>query len=108
MSLLRKTIGTRRQDMRSEFLENLAPNWTFRDMLFVENGMVLKGTTIVIPLTLRNRFLEKIHYERQGMEKCKLRAKLYVYWPNMNKDIENTVSKCATYQQHQPTQIKYK
>ena len=106
MALLRETIANGWPETRSECPETLAPYWTFRDELGVEDGVVLKGTRIVIPTTLRNSVLEKIHYAHQGMEKCKLRAKSSVYWPNMNKDIENTVSKCATCQQHQPAQIK--
>ena len=106
IALLRETIANGWPDTRSESPEMLAPYWTFRDELGVKDGIVLKGTRIVIPPTLHNSVLEKIHYAHQGMEKCKLRAKSSVYWPNMSKDIENIVSKCATCQQHQPAQIK--
>ena len=68
MALLRETIANGWPETRSECPETLAPYWTFRDELGVEDGVVLKGTRIVI-------VLEKIHYAHQGMEKCKLSAK---------------------------------
>ena len=60
MALLRETIANGWPETRSECPETLPPYWTFRDELGVEDGVVLlKGTRIVIPPTLRNSFLEK-------------------------------------------------
>ena len=30
-----------------------------------------------------------------GIEKCKAHTRVYVYWPNMYCDIENTVKQCV-------------
>ncbi len=81
----------------SEFLHY----WNYRDELSVHNGIILKGTRIVIPKKLRPEVLNQIHYAHQGIEKCKLRAKGSVFWPTINQDIEQMVKECATCQRHQ-------
>ena len=38
--------------------------------------------------------LNQIHYNHLGMEMCKMRAREILYWPLMNKDIEDKTSSC--------------
>ena len=40
---------------------------------------------MIIPESQRDDILEKIHQAHQGVAKCQLRAKSYVFWPNINK-----------------------
>ena len=40
------------------------------------------------------------------MEKCILRAKQAVYWPNITSDIKQIVSQCSICQTHQKIQRK--
>ena len=82
----------------------LRPYWSYRDELSVENGLILKGSRIVIPDTMHEDILSKIHAGHQGAEKCKLRAKSCVFWKNMNSDIENLVKMCNTCCQYQRSQ----
>uniref|UniRef100_A0A3Q2Z869 Gypsy retrotransposon integrase-like protein 1 n=2 Tax=Hippocampus comes TaxID=109280 RepID=A0A3Q2Z869_HIPCM len=51
--------------------------------------------------------LEKIHEGHLGIEKCKKRARQLMFWPRMNQDIANQVSRCAIclkYQANQPAE----
>lgn len=75
--------------------------WSCRDELSVDDGFVIKGDRIIIPVTMRNETLEKIHAGHQGVNKCQLRAKSCVYWPGINKDIEQSVRGCKICQEHQ-------
>ena len=68
--------------------------WEYRDELSIENGLILKGERVVISETERGDIIERIHQVHQGVEKCQLRARLCVFWPNVNKDIESRVQKC--------------
>ena len=73
----------------------------------VNDGIILKGYCIVIPLTLRQPrtllfTLNQLHYGHQGAEKCKLRAKGAVFWHGINSDIDKLVSGCSTCQANQP------
>ena len=53
--------------------------WNYRDELTVSDGLVVKGTHIVIPESLQFEVLKQLHYAHQGTEKCKLRAKSSVF-----------------------------
>ena len=69
-------------------------------------GLILKGERIVIPQSMEEMILEKIHRAPQGQEKCKLRAKDCVYWINVTKDIEEIVKTCDICQEYQRHQTK--
>ena len=69
--------------------------WTFREELTIEDGLILKGTRIVIPNKQQQAILKQLHEGHLGLNKCKLRAKETVYWPGLNNELENLVLNCA-------------
>ena len=73
----------------------LQPYWTFREELTIEDGLILKGTRIVIPNKQWQAILKQLHEGHLGLNKCKLRAKETVYWPGLNNELENLVLNCA-------------
>ena len=73
----------------------LQPYWTFREELTIEDGLILKGTRIVIPNKQQQAILKQLHKGHLGLNKCKLRAKETVYWPGLNNELENLVLNCA-------------
>ena len=72
----------------------LHPYWTFREELTIEDGLILKGTRIIIPNNEHKTILELIHEGHLGLNKCKLRAKETVYWPRLKKQLEDLVLNC--------------
>ena len=72
----------------------LQPYWTFREELTVEDGLILKGTRIVIPTKQWEAIVKLIHKGHLGLNKCKLHAKETVYWPGLNDQLENLVLNC--------------
>ena len=62
--------------------------------LTIEDGLILKGTRIVIPNKQQQAILKQLHEGHLGLNKCKLRAKETVYWPGLNNELENLVLKC--------------
>ena len=78
----------------------------YRDEITTQNGVLLKGTRVIIPNSLRPDILKRIHEGHLGIEKCKRRARQSVYWPSMNRDIEITVGKCEQCQVHRYKQQK--
>ena len=72
----------------------LHPYWTFREELTIEDSLILKGTRIIIPNNQCNTILELIHEGHLGLNKCKLRAKETVYWPGLNKQLEDLILNC--------------
>ena len=57
----------------------IQPFWTFCEELTADDGIVLKGTCIVIPNKKCQAILHFIHEGHLGLVKCKLRAKETVY-----------------------------
>lgn len=49
---------------------------------------------MVIPKTLRQRVLKQLHKGHQGIVRTKALARSYVYWPNIDKDVENLIKNC--------------
>ena len=67
-----------------QVLPVLQPFWAFREELTVEDGLILKGTRIVIPTKPWEAILKLIHEGHLSLNKCKLQAKETVYWPGLN------------------------
>ena len=60
----------------------------------MEDGLVLKGTRIIIPDKKREDILKLIHEGHLGLNKCKMRAKETVYWPGINEQLEQLILNC--------------
>ena len=95
LTSLRSIISHGWPDKRSVCPPHLYGYWNYRDELTVSDGLILKGTRIVIPKSLQSEVLKQIHNAHQGAEKCKLRAKGSVFWTNINADIDEMVKSCA-------------
>ena len=66
--------------------------WPLRDDISVEEGLILFGSHVIVPESLRGNILQQIHGGHFGIEKCKLRAKSCVNWPSICQEIENLVN----------------
>ena len=86
--------------IRSECGNNLQDFWNYRDELSVLDGLVLKGTHIVVPESCRDEILDQLHEGHFGIDRTKLCARDSVYWPSINKDIECLVKTCDLCQEH--------
>ncbi|XP_063607727.1 uncharacterized protein LOC134782233 [Penaeus indicus] len=85
----------------------LQPYWSFRDELSIEDGLVIKGSRIIIPVSMLNLVLDPIHVGHQGITKCQLRAKDCVYWTSINRDIEDIVQQETSRSQTKETLIPH-
>ena len=82
----------------------LRPYWSCRDELALEDGLIMKGDRLVIPLSLQAEVFTKLLEAHQGIEKTRLSARSCVYWNSISKDIDDMVRKCAACQQLQKCQ----
>ena len=55
------------------------------------NGILMYGERVVIPTVLTKKILKDFHTGHLGINRMKALMRSYVYWPSMDKDIENMV-----------------
>ena len=77
-----------------------------RDELAAQDDVIFKGPKCVIPMSLRPKIKEKLHRSHIGIQGCLRRAREVVYWPNMNRELEEFISKCETCNTFHPAQQK--
>lgn len=66
----------------------------FQSELCFYDGILLRGTRIVIPKTLRCRVLTAAHEGHPGIVQMKARLRTKVWWPRYDKETENLVKCC--------------
>ena len=93
-AILKYTIQKGWPSNIKELQSEIQAFWTFQEELTIEDGLILKGTRIVIPSQKQAEVLKLIHEGYQGLTKCKLRAKETVYWPSLNGQLKKLVPNC--------------
>ena len=94
LALLRHTITQCWPSTIKEVPGVLQSYWTFREELTIEDGIILKGTWIVVPAKKCEAVLKLIHEGNLGLNKYKLHAKETVYWPGLNDQLEKLILNC--------------
>ena len=61
----------------------------------------MKNSKVLIPETLKQKYLMQIHQGHQGIEACRSRAREFVFWININNDLKELVEKCDICQSQQ-------
>ena len=80
---------------RGQVSGDLVPYWKVRASLSVCNNLLLYNDRIVVPLSLQNETLQRLHEGHQGIQRCKLRAKTSVWWPGISRQMEQ-IQNCHT------------
>ena len=66
--------------------------WQFRGEFSLSDKLLLYGTRIVVPASMRQVTLKKIHQGHQGIQRCRLRVSTSVWWPGVSRDMEHFIS----------------
>ena len=75
--------------------------WQHCETLTIKDGLVLHGEALIVPPSERGRVLQQLHQFHQGMTKAQLFAHGCVFWPGINKAIEEIFWQCETCTQFQ-------
>lgn len=62
--------------------------------LTYKNGIVLREDRIIMPAKLRDRALKLLHSTHMGMTKTKEYARKKMWWPGIDKEIEEMIKAC--------------
>ena len=76
--------------------------WGVRNLLSVDEDLIVYGCRLVIPARMRREVLSQLHEAHQGSVRTKQRARLSVYWPGIDNDIDNIIHSCKHCQERLP------
>ena len=74
--------------------ESIKPFYQRKDQLSTDQGCLLWGQRVIIPTMLQARMLQELHSAHAGMVKMKAIARSIMWWPQMDQEIKEAVSKC--------------
>ena len=64
--------------------------------LTIQQGLLMKGVRLVVPVDMRLAMLDKLHEGHQGVVKCRARTQCSVWWPGLSRQLEELVRNCTT------------
>lgn len=96
--LLSKVYRYTRGSWPQHIPQCLRPFSDRRNELTVEEGCLLWGIRVVVPQRLRAKLLDELHKDHPGVVRMKSVARSYMWWPGLDKDIQNLVKTCQACQ----------
>ncbi len=86
----------------SEVVDPLMKPFVTRKLeLSVQDNVILWGTRVVIPSPGRELLLQELHACHPGIARMKTLARMFVWWPGLDFDIEQFVQQCSICQSQQ-------
>lgn len=79
----------------NKLTKSLKPYFAVRDEIAEGNGLLMRGCRLIIPASLRQDILSRLHAGHQGITKCRARARESVWWPGLSTDIVEMINKCS-------------
>ena len=73
----------------------LKPYWKVQGELSVHNNLFLFQKRIVVPGSLQQETLRKLHHGHQSIQRCQLKARISVWWPGILQRIKEVIEGCA-------------
>ena len=62
--------------------------------IYIDNGCLMWGHRVIVPLTLRQQLLNELHCAHAGVCKMKAVARAYIWWPKIDHEIEALAKAC--------------
>ena len=76
----------------------LKPFFNHRFELSIQQDCLLWVVRVIIPTRYQNDMLEELHTGHPGIVRMKELARTYIWWPNIDLEIEQTVRSCVSCQ----------
>ncbi|KAJ8023976.1 hypothetical protein HOLleu_36568 [Holothuria leucospilota] len=80
--------------------EELLPYFKRKLELSTQDGIIMWGSRVVVPPQGRKAVMKQLHEGHPGISRIKQVARSYVWWPKMDKELEQTVKDCQQCQLH--------
>ena len=79
---------------RSQLPKKCQRYWNLQSQLAINDGLIMFGYCLMIPVKLQHSVLCQFHAAQQGSVRTKLRARQIVYWPGIDYDMNNIIVTC--------------
>ena len=96
LALLKHIVQTGWPHDIHDLPKEIQPYWTFHEEMTIEDGLLLKGTHIIIPQALCKEMIQHLHTGHLGLEKCQNRTKQFMYWPGLYDELKDLITNCTT------------
>ena len=80
---------------------DLHPYLSWKAELTIEDGCVLWGNRVIVPSQGWPQVIAELHKAHPGISRMRALARGYVWWPDMDKELENAVKSCSQWQLYQ-------
>ena len=80
--------------------DTLKPFFNKRFQITIANKCLLWGIRVAVPKNFQSKILHLLHENHPGMTKMKSLARLHVWWPGIDDEIENFVKACQSCSQN--------
>ena len=101
LQTLKTSILTGWPMQKEEVPIKICEYWSYSDGLTVHNGVLFKGSRVVIPQLLRPEIKSLIHSSHLGVEGCLRKAGDTAFWRGMNADVRDIIKQCSIYNEFQ-------
>ena len=91
---------------KNQLEENIKIYWSYRDELSIENGVLYRGTRVIVPKIEQKNILSQIHASHLGTSTTLNKVKDNLYWPTISKDISHLCETCTRCQTNKPSNAK--
>ena len=100
---LSKILNYTKNGWPKDVPENLKLFQSRSSELTVQGDVLLWGIRVVVPEKLQGDVLQELHSNHPGVTRMKSVARSYVWWPNIDRHIEDLVKSCVSCQQSKDT-----
>lgn len=83
--------------------EDFKPYFSKKLELSLMDGCILWGNRVVVPTPGRKSILAELHETHPGVSRMKSLARCYIWWPQIDTEIERLVQSCTVCQQSRPS-----
>ena len=85
---------------RDEVVHSVEPYFNYRDEISELNGILLKGhSAVIVPSSMQPEMRKLLHTGHPGIVNMKMKARNVLFWPGMNKELEDFVYSCSACQE---------
>ena len=100
LQALKQTILDGWPEHRNQLPLMVKPYFNFRDELSVQDGLIFRGERLIVPKAMRPKVKEDLHIGHNGIDGTLRRAREYLYWPQMTKEITEWIETCEVCMEH--------